>query len=274
MIQSDFKGIKALQRQLSELIGVSGHEKPVVDFIQSQIEDNVEKMWIDPLGSLLAIIEGEGGKDRIMLDGHVDEIGFMVNYIDSKGFLRFVPIGGWDSRIFLGQSVKILAKDNKEFHGIIGSNPPHLTTQSERKTIVKISDMYIDIGLSTKEAVKSSGIQIGSVGTLYDPFVEFPNNMVRGKAFDDRTAVNVLIHLIKEFSAKPPLDTLLFSFSTDVQKLLKLLPVRLSFGVDLELQLSRLVDLQAFFSLQDSKQPLLLKLSKVLYLHGQLEPQF
>ena len=214
MIENNFESIKTLQRQLSELIGVSGHEKPVVNFIQGKIEDKVDKMWIDPLGSLLAIIEGEGGKERIMLDGHVDEIGFMISYIDSKGFLSFVPIGGWDTRTLLGQSVKILTNENEEFHGIIGSKPPHLTTQSERETVVKISEMYIDIGLSTKEAVESSGIQIGSVGTLYDPFVEFPNNMVRGKAFDDRTAINVLIHTIKKFSTKPPLDTLLFSFST------------------------------------------------------------
>jgi endoglucanase len=111
--------------------------------------------------------------------------------------------------------VKILASDNKVFHGITGSKPPHLTTESERKNAVKISDMYIDLGMSSKDAVESSGIQIGSVGTLYDPFVEFPNNMVRGKAFDDRTACNVLIHLIKEFSAnRPSDDTLLFSFST------------------------------------------------------------
>ncbi|MFX1517393.1 MAG: M42 family metallopeptidase [Promethearchaeota archaeon] len=214
MTGNNFEGIKILQKQLSEIIGVSGHEKPVVDFIQGQIEDLVDKLWIDPLGSLLAIIEGEGGKERVMLDGHVDEIGFMVSYIDPKGFLRFVPIGGWDSRTLLGQSVKILTNDNKEFHGIIGSKPPHLTTESERKNAVLISDMYIDIGMTSKDAVDVSGIQIGSVGTLYDPFVEFPNNMVRGKAFDDRTAVNVLIHLIKEFSAKPPSSTILFSFST------------------------------------------------------------
>ncbi|MFX0207504.1 MAG: M42 family metallopeptidase [Candidatus Hodarchaeota archaeon] len=214
MVEKNLEDIKELQRQLSELIGVSGHEKPVVDFIHNRIEDFVDKIWIDPLGSLLAIIDGEKGKDRIMLDGHVDEIGFMISHIDLKGFLRFVPIGGWDSRTLLGQSVKILAKDNKIYHGIIGSKPPHLTTESERKNAVKISDMYIDIGMSTKDTVESSGIQIGSVGTLYDPFVEFPNNMIRGKAFDDRTAVNVLIHLIKEFSANRPTDTLLFSFST------------------------------------------------------------
>ncbi|MFX0122835.1 MAG: M42 family metallopeptidase [Candidatus Hodarchaeota archaeon] len=214
MKERNLEGIKNLQRQLSEIIGVSGYEKPVIDFIQSQIEDLVDKMWIDPLGSLLAIINGEQEKDRIMIDSHVDEIGFMVSYIDPKGFLRFVPVGGWDSRTLLGHSVKILSNDYKEFHGIIGSKPPHLTTESERKNAVKISDMYIDIGLSTKEEVESRGIQIGSVGTLYDPFVELPNNMVRGKAFDDRTAVNILIHLIQEFSASPPSDTLLFSFST------------------------------------------------------------
>ena len=214
MVERNFEGIKNLQKQLSEIIGISGYEKPVVDFIQGQIEELVDKMWIDPLGSLLAIIEGEKGEDRIMIDGHVDEIGFMVSYIDTKGYLRFVPIGGWDSRTLLGQSVKILANDNKEFHGIIGSKPPHLTTESERKNAVKISDMYIDTGMSTKDEVESRGIHIGSVGTLYDPFAEFPNNMVRGKAFDDRTAVNVLIHLIKEFSSKTPSDTLLFSFST------------------------------------------------------------
>ncbi|MFW9905840.1 MAG: M42 family metallopeptidase [Candidatus Thorarchaeota archaeon] len=214
MLEKKLEDIKALQRQLSEIIGVSGHEKPVVDFIYSQIEDLVDKIWIDPLGSLLAIINEEGGKDRIMLDGHVDEIGFMVSHIDPKGFLRFVPIGGWDSRTLLGQSVKILTNNEKIFHGIIGSKPPHLSTESERKNAVNISEMYIDIGMATRDAVESNGIQIGSFGTLYDPFVEFPNNMVRGKAFDDRTAVNVLIHLIKEFSVKHPSDTLLFSFST------------------------------------------------------------
>ena len=216
MKEGNFESIKTLQRQLSEIIGVRGYERPVVDFIQGQIEDLVEKIWIDPLGSLLAIIEGEGGNERIMLDGHVDEIGFMVSYIDPKGFLRFVPMGGWDSRTLLGQSVKILTDDNNEFHGIIGSKPPHLTTESERKIAVKISDMYIDIGMSTKDEIEARGIQIGSVGTLYDPFVEFPNNMVRGKAFDDRTAVNVLIHLIKEFASFYKIFIELLAFLKDI----------------------------------------------------------
>lgn len=204
--------IKTLQKELSEIIGVSGHEKPVLMFIKNQIEGFVDKMWIDPLGSLLATIKGDEN-DRIMIDAHMDEIGFMVSHVDKGGFLRFVSIGGWDTRILLGQAVKVLAANGNEHHGIIGSKPPHLTTESERKNIVKISEMYIDLGFSSKEEAEEVGINIGSVGTLYDPFVEFPNNMVRGKAFDDRTGVNVLINIIKEFSTESPISTLQFSFS-------------------------------------------------------------
>ncbi|MFX1285536.1 MAG: M42 family metallopeptidase [Promethearchaeota archaeon] len=214
MNRTKLESIKFLQKELSELIGVSGHEKPVIEFIQSQIEGLADKIWIDPLGSLLAIKEGNEGKERIMIDAHADEIGFMVSYIEPRGgFLRFVPIGGWDTRILLGQAVKILTNDGNIYHGIIGSKPIHLTTESERKSAVKTNDMYIDTGMSTKEEVKSCGIHIGTIGTLYDPFVEFPNNMVRGKAFDDRTGVNVLIHIIREFAETTPSDTVLFSFS-------------------------------------------------------------
>jgi putative aminopeptidase FrvX len=211
---NELENIKTLQRELSEIIGVSGNEKLVVEFIQRKIEGLVDEMWVDPLGSLLVIKYGTENQERIMLDAHVDEIGFMISYIEPKGgFLRFVPIGGWDNRILLGKSVKILSDDGKEFHGIIGSKPPHLTTESERKGTIEINDLYIDTGMTSDE-VEERGIHIGSFGTLYDPFVEFPNNMIRGKAFDDRTGVNVLIHTIEEFSKLKHSDTLLFSFST------------------------------------------------------------
>jgi endoglucanase len=210
---NDLESLKKTQRELSELIGVSGHEEMVVEYIQTKIDGLVDKMWVDPLGSLLAIKEGDNPKEKILLDSHTDEVGFMVSYIEpKKGFLRFVPIGGWDTRILLGQSVKILGKDKKVYNGITGSKPPHLTSPEERKKAVEISDMYIDTGM-TEEQTKNAGIKIGSVGTLYDPFVEFPNNMIRGKAFDDRTGINILIQIIEEFSKGEHEDTLVFSFS-------------------------------------------------------------
>ncbi len=212
MANYDLEKIKKTQRELSELIGVSGFEAPVVNYVKAEIEKFVDKVWVDPLGSLLAIKKGENPSEKLLLDAHVDEIGFMINYIDPKGFLRFVPIGGWDNRILLGQSVKIIGKDNKIYDGITGSKPPHLTTQKERQTAVKVSDMYIDTGMSSEQIIEA-GIHIGSVGTLYDPFVEFPNGMIRGKAFDDRTGVNVLIQIIREFSQTSHIDDLFFSFT-------------------------------------------------------------
>jgi endoglucanase len=213
MVTYDMESLKKTQYELSELIGVSGFEKPVADYVYNKIESYVDELWIDPLGSLLAVMKGDPSKERLLFDAHLDEVGFMVSYIEPKGgFLRFVQIGGWDPRILLGQSVKVIGKDGKTFHGITGSKPPHLTTAEERKSSVEISDMYIDIGMSS-EQVKEAGIHIGSVGTLFDPFVEFPNNMIRGKAFDDRTGINILIHIIKEFAQKKHEDTLLFSFT-------------------------------------------------------------
>jgi len=212
----NIKSIKSLQEELSTLIGVSGHEDDVSNFILSLIEKEnlADKAWIDPLGNVLAIKKGTNGKDRILLDAHTDEIGFMVSHIEKNGFLRFVPVGGWDIRILLGQSVVIRSKAGELFHGIIGSKPPHLTTVNDRKKIVDIPEMYIDIGMNSIEEVTNNNIVIGTTGTLFSPFVDFPNNMVRGKAFDDRTGCNVLIQilrLLKENSSFE--DTVLFNFA-------------------------------------------------------------
>jgi len=207
-----------LQQKLSSLIGVSGYEDDVRNFIIGEIEQKelADRAWIDPLGNVLAIKEGEVGDNRILLDAHIDEIGFMISHIEERGFLRFVPIGGWDKRILLGQSTILKSGSEEFFHGIIGSKPPHLTSAEERKKVLEISDMYIDIGLNSKEEVLKNNINIGTVGTLFSPFVEFPNGMVRGKAFDDRTGCNVLLNVmktLKENSDVSQEDTILFNFA-------------------------------------------------------------
>ena len=212
----NIKSIKSLQEELSSLIGVSGHEDDVSNFILKLIEKEnlADKAWIDPLGNVLAIKKGTNGKERILLDAHTDEIGFMVSHIEKKGFLRFVPIGGWDIRILLGQSVVIRSKVGELFHGIIGSKPPHLTSTDERKKPVKIPNMYIDIGMNSIDEVTNNNIFIGVTGTLFSPFVDFPNDMVRGKAFDDRTGVNVLLHIMRLLNEDPSFkDTVLFNFA-------------------------------------------------------------
>jgi len=212
----DLESIKNLQKQLSNLFGVSGFEDEVSNFILNMIENEnlADKAWKDPLGNVLAIKEGNKEHKRILFDAHTDEIGFMVSYIEKSGFLRFVLIGGWDVRILQGQAVILKSQSGELLHGIIGSKPPHLTTASERKKITDTTQMYIDLGMSSNEEVIKTGIDIGSVGTLYDPFEQFPNNMVRGKAFDDRTGCNVLLHLMMQLKESSTInDTILFNFA-------------------------------------------------------------
>jgi len=211
----NIESIKDLQKKLSALLGVSGHEEEVRTFILEEIEKRglADKSWIDPLGNVLAIKEGNVGINRILLDAHIDEIGFMISHIDKKGFLHFVSIGGWDNRILLGQSIILKSGDGQLFHGIIGSKPPHLSSIEERKKVVDIPNMYIDIGMSSDEEVIDNNINIGTIGTLTSPYVEFPNGMVRGKAFDDRTGCNVLLHLMMLLKEKEHSDTILFNFA-------------------------------------------------------------
>jgi len=211
----NIESIKDLQKKLSALLGVSGHEEEVRTFILEEIEKRglADKSWIDPLGNVLAIKEGNVGINRILLDAHIDEIGFMISHIDKKGFLHFVSIGGWDNRILLGQSIILKSGDGQLFHGIIGSKPPHLSSIEERKKVVDIPSMYIDIGMSSDGEVIDNNINIGTIGTLTSPYVEFPNGMVRGKAFDDRTGCNVLLHTMMLLKEKEHSDTVLFNFA-------------------------------------------------------------
>lgn len=210
-----YESIKNLQKELSSLIGVSGNEEEVGDFILKLINDKnlAEKAWKDKLGNVLVKKKGKSEGERILFDAHTDEIGFMISHVENKGFLRFVPVGGWDIRILLGQAVIIKSDSGKIYHGLIGSKPPHLSSLGERKKIAKISDMYIDIGMSSREEIKDAGITIGTVGTLYAPFQELPNNFVRGKAFDDRTGCNVLLNLLIQVKDLDLKDTLLFNFA-------------------------------------------------------------
>ncbi len=210
------ESIKDYQKKLSSLIGVSGYEEDLSNFILNEIETKelADKAWIDALGNVLALKEGKDQKNRILLDAHIDEIGFMVSHIEKKGFLRFILIGGWDTRILLGQSIVLKSSSGEIFQGIIGSKPPHLTTAEERKKQVQTSNMYIDIGMASKDEVVKHNISVGTTGTLFSPFVEFPNGMVRGKAFDDRTGCNVILHIMKLLKVNRQVkETILFNFA-------------------------------------------------------------
>ena len=207
------KKIIERQRNLSEILGVSGDETKVAQFIIEEIDQFVDKHWIDSTGNLNAIIKGPSGSRGILLDAHTDEIGFVITHVDEKGFSYFLPMGGWDERVLLGQSV-IVEPQEKRLHGVIGALPPHIVPEEERKKPISLDKLFIDFGFSSKEEAEKSGVKIGTQGTLYSGFQELPNGHLKGKAFDDRSGCNILIQTLLNVFDKEIPHTLCFSWST------------------------------------------------------------
>jgi len=149
----------------------------------------------------------------MMLDAHMDEIGFMVSYVEEAGFLRFAPIGGWDPRVLPAKQVEIRSRVGKTYRGVIGASPPHIQTPEEQKQALKVEDLFIDIGVHSKEQVLGLGIDVGSPGNLHYPFQLLEQSRVMGKALDDRVGCAVLIRCLEYLSASRHDFTLVANFA-------------------------------------------------------------
>ncbi len=183
-----------LLRELSDAFGVSGFEDEVRDLVRTLVSPHVDEVVTDTLGNLFAIRRASNPDAKtLMLDAHLDEIGFIVKWIEKDGFLRFAPIGGWDSRIIPGHRVKIQTRSGEFQAGVIGTAPPHILSPEERKAPLSIEKMFIDIGAISVEEAQGMGIRIGDPLTIHYPFMELKDGYVTGKAFDDRAGCAVLI---------------------------------------------------------------------------------
>ncbi|MFQ5710366.1 MAG: M42 family metallopeptidase [Candidatus Geothermarchaeales archaeon] len=190
-----------LLKRLSEAFGVAGFEKEALDIVRESVEPHSDEMERDNLGSLLFTIRGEAERPRVLVVGHIDEIGFMVNAFE-KGFIKFIPIGGWDNQILQSQRVVIQTRKGR-VKGIISSKPPHLKDAEERKKVVEVKDMYIDVGATSEEELKELGVRIGD-SIMPDAGFEksaFQDRVI-GKAFDDRIGVYAAIEIIRRIRSQ------------------------------------------------------------------------
>ncbi|MBQ8762912.1 MAG: M42 family metallopeptidase [Clostridia bacterium] len=180
-------------KELCLLSGISGRENAVRDYIIEQIKDCAEYS-IDPLGNLLVFKKGRNpAVNKVMLDAHMDEVGLIVTAITSDGFLRFTKVGGIDSRVILGRTVKV---GDKAVNGVIGIKPVHLVEKSAEADIPKADDLYIDIGAKSKEEAMEY-VRLGDSIWFESDFVEFGDGFIKSKALDDRAGCAVLIEMIK-----------------------------------------------------------------------------
>ena len=190
-----------LLEELSLTPAISGFENDIHDIISRELEDVVDEIETDTMGNIICTKNGDENAPTVMLASHMDEIGLMVRYIDDKGFIKFSNIGGINDQMLMNQTVTIHSSVGGPVVGVIGSKPPHVTTPEEKNKVVKATDMFIDIGAKDKEEAEKM-VRIGDKMTFNSLFVEFPNNLIMGKALDNRVGCYVMMEVLKRVETR------------------------------------------------------------------------
>lgn len=186
-----------LLKELTELNAIPANEKQVRNYFYNKVKDLGEISY-DNLGSIIVKKEGTENGPKIMVAGHMDEVGFILTEITKEGFVKFIPAGGWWGHVVLSQQFVITTSTGKEIRCVAGSKPPHILEAEERKKVVDLKDMYLDLGVSSKEEAEALGLQVGDMITPYIHFEKLSNpKYLLSKAFDNRIGVALAIDVLE-----------------------------------------------------------------------------
>jgi endoglucanase len=202
-----------LLEQLSNSFGPSSVEDDVRDVLVDLTKPMVDEIHVDRLGNVIATRRGRRD-DVLLLDAHMDEVGFLVSYIEESGFLRLFPLGGWDARVLPGHALNVRTKDGSNVRGIIGTLPPHITAEADRGKAFALDDLFVDIGASSRDEVLGLGIDTGSPVVPGYAFERIGDDLVIGKAFDDRAGCTIAACTLDALQGEDLDLTLVVSFST------------------------------------------------------------
>jgi putative aminopeptidase FrvX len=187
----------AFLRTLLDTPGPSSFEAAPGRVWRTEAARFAESVHADVAGNSFATIGGSG-RPRLMLAGHIDEIGIMVTYIDDEGFLSFDTIGGWDSQVFVGQRVLLLGRQG-QVTGVVGKKAIHIMEKEEREKVSKVEDLWIDIGAASR--VEAAGrVRIGDPGVLAGGVMEFPNGRLVSRSIDNRIGAFVVLEALRILS--------------------------------------------------------------------------
>jgi putative aminopeptidase FrvX len=188
-----------LLRELCETPGVSGREERLRAIVRRELTPLVDEVRVDALGNLLGVKRG-GSAGKLMIAAHMDEIGFLVSFIDDQGFLRLQPIGGHDPRNMVGQ--RVLVSGETDLPGVLypARKPPHLLTAEEREKAPKLEEFFVDMGLPVEEVRRR--VPIGAMVTMARELREV-GETVSCKAVDNRLALYIMIEALRRVGPHP-----------------------------------------------------------------------
>ena len=191
-----------LLKTLTNADAVPGYEREVTNIFRDHLT-GIGELKQDKMGGISCMVPGRSASPRVLIDSHVDEVGFMVQRVTSAGFIKFINLGGWWPHTLLAQKVRILSKINQQkVIGIIGSTPPHLLGDSAKSKVLDINDLYIDVGAENqRQAEDEYGIRPGCPVVPATSFQSLKNpKLYAAKALDNRIAVALVIETLKELA--------------------------------------------------------------------------
>ena len=184
--------------ELVEAPSPSGFEQPAAKVFRDRLTPVADEIETNVMGSVHAVLKGKSDGVSVMLAGHIDEIGLMVNYITAEGFIAFAAIGGVDAAILPGMRVRLHTAKG-ELLGIMGRKPIHLIEDDERKSVTKIEKLFIDLGLPAEEVKKR--VRIGDPITFDVGLETFGDGMAVSRAFDDKMGAWIAARVLEEVKA-------------------------------------------------------------------------
>lgn len=188
-------------KRLLDAPGPSGFETAPAAVWRDEASRVADEVHTDVSGNVVATINPKGSP-RVMLAGHIDEIGLMIVHVDDEGYLYFSGIGGWDSQVLVGQRVEILS-DHGSVPGVIGKKAVHLIGPDERDKVSKMTDLWIDIGAKTRKDALGR-IRIGDPAVLQAATMELPNGRIIARSIDNRIGAFIVLEALRQLKRQKP----------------------------------------------------------------------
>ena len=203
-----------LLERLCAIPAVSGREDEMVAFLRDYAGPLADEVQVDNLGNVTALLRGARYPDtRLMLQAHMDELGLIVRDITEDGFVRIERVGGVPEKSLLAQRVEIITDEGDRIPGYIGAKSHHVTGPDEKRQVPSIHEMFIDIGVSSRDAVEQLGIQVGDPVAYSPNFHRFGDGMICSKALDNRVGIYILLEILGSLHQDRPASTVAFAFT-------------------------------------------------------------
>jgi putative aminopeptidase FrvX len=180
----------------------SGFEGAAARVWREEARQFADSVCADVSGNSIAWLN-EGGAPRIMLAGHIDEIGIMVTHVDDDGFVYFEGIGGWDSQVLVGQRIVLLTRAG-EVLGVVGKKPIHLIKGDDKDKVSKLEDLWIDIGARDRAAATDRGVRVGDPGVIDARLVELGGDLIASRSIDNRIGAFIVLEALRMLAQQKP----------------------------------------------------------------------